>query len=69
MGKGMNWKERFTDIYGEEAGEKWLPKLEKRIQEAKESLKNKTADAENQYVILITYQDQFYGEKNRQELF
>ena len=69
MGKGMSWKERFTDIYGEEAAEKWLPKLEKRIQEAKEALKNKTADTENQYVILITYPDQFYGEKDKLELF
>ncbi len=65
----MNWRDYFTDIYGKEAAKEWLPRLEKRIQEAGRTLQNKTADSGNQNVILITYPDQFYGEENKLTLF
>lgn len=65
----MNWRNYFTDIYGKEAAKEWLPRLEKRIQEAGRTLQNKTADSGNQNVILITYPDQFYGEENKLTLF
>lgn len=65
----MGWKECFTDIYGETAAEVWLPKLEKRIQSAKEAMKKEPADVKSQYVILITYPDQFYGSEDNLVLF
>lgn len=65
----MGWKEYFTDIYGRQTAETFLPKLGKRIQDAKEALKSKTADTKDQYVILITYPDQLYGETDKLTLF
>ncbi|MDE6127840.1 MAG: sugar phosphorylase, partial [Lachnospiraceae bacterium] len=65
----MGWKKRFTDIYGEAAAKKWLPKLEKRIQSAKDSMKSEPADIKSQYVILITYPDQFFGGEDNLVLF
>lgn len=65
----MGWKECFTDIYGETAANIWLPKLEKRIQSAKELMKSESADVQSQYVILITYPDQFFGGEDNLVLF
>lgn len=65
----MEWKERFTDIYGESAADEWVPRLERRIQSAKEKLQNEPTDVKNQYVILITYPDQFYGDEDKLALF
>lgn len=65
----MGWKECFTDIYGETAANEWLPKLEKRIRDAGETMKSEPSDAKSQYVILITYPDQFYGSEDNLVLF
>lgn len=65
----MNWKEYFIEIYGSAAAEEWLPRLEKRIKEAGGRLKNELPGGKEQYVILITYPDQFYGEEDKLTLF
>lgn len=66
--RSMDWKERFIDIYGDTAAV-WLPKLEKRIQDAGKILKNRMTDSKEQYVILIAYPDQFYGKEDKLVLF
>lgn len=65
----MSWRECFTDIYGKKAAKKWVPRLEKRIQEAGKVVQSKTEEAGEQNVILITYPDQFYGEEDKLTLF
>ncbi len=67
--RSMDWKERYADIYSSTAAAVWLPKLEKRMQNTRRILKNRTGCSKEQYVILITYPDQFCGKDDKLALF
>lgn len=54
----MNWKRCFTDVYGEEASQLWIPKLQNRILSTKQAMQKETDEGKDQNIILITYPDQ-----------